>query len=261
MDPRAIQKLKDATVAIAILTPQNNEHPYEIVGTGFCIHPRGIIISCSHVLSAFFTKPIETTISEARSQHSGTEPIPLDIYWRFIPHAIFCCPSDSPRYINMAPVPFEVGINMLNQDLSVGRISNHSAFTAGYPTISIADSDTLYEGMEIGTCGFPLGNRLADQFGTITSSITKGILSAFIPAGNVQRQNVKAFQLNITATHGNSGGPVFDWETGNVFAVLSSGPLDHRKEVLPGLAKAMPVWKALENYSLQTILSLQKTQP
>jgi hypothetical protein len=262
MDPRAIlQEIKNATVAIAIYEPHSRKHPYKIIGTGFCIHTRGVVVSCAHVLSAFFERPIDDIVSDARSVNPDGETMPLDDLAMIIPHAIFLCNTDASRYLFMAPIRFEAGINMLDYDLSIGRIATHEAFPNGYPVVKIAQYDDLYEGMGIGTCGFPLGNSLADQLGTITSSFTKGILSSFIPAKSAQIRNVRGFQLDITATHGNSGGPVFMWEEGKVFAVLQGGPVDHKDQALAGLATAIPLWRVLENYALETILSVSFPSP
>ena len=51
--------------------------------------------------------------------------------------------------------------------------------------------------------------KLHDQIGTVTSSFTKGMISSIIPAHGVAREHVRGFQLDLTATNGNSGGPVF----------------------------------------------------
>ena len=75
--------------------------------------------------------------------------------------------------------------------------------------MEIEDFKDLSEGDDIGVCGFPLGNFLYEQLGTVTSSFTKGILSSIIPASNVMLEHLGGFQLNVTATHGNSGGPVY----------------------------------------------------
>ena len=77
--------------------------------------------------------------------------------------------------------------------------------------------------MEIGTCGFPLGNVLQEQIGTVTSSFTKGTISSIILAANVARDHLQGFQLDLTATNGNSGGAVFSLATGKVLGVLQGG--------------------------------------
>lgn len=50
--------IKKATVAIAIYNENDLQNPYTIIGSGFCIHPRGIIVTSRHVIDAFLDKPI-----------------------------------------------------------------------------------------------------------------------------------------------------------------------------------------------------------
>jgi len=46
-------KVKAATVAVALLNEKDNKNPFGVIGTGFCIHNEGIIVTCRHVISAF----------------------------------------------------------------------------------------------------------------------------------------------------------------------------------------------------------------
>ncbi len=108
--------------------------------------------------------------------------------------------------------------------------------------------------MEIATCGFPLGNRLGDQIGTLTSSFTRGIVSSIIPASGVPEEHLKGFQLNLTATHGNSGGPVFSLRSGKVFGVLERGVRGTDGELLQGLVKAEPIYPVLDHDSLKRMI-------
>jgi Trypsin-like peptidase domain len=126
------------------------------------------------------------------------------------------------------------------------KLQKHGAFARGYPTLSIAEYSELHEMMEIGICGFPLGEALHDQLGTVTSSFTKGMISSIIPALGIAREHVKGFQLDATATNGNSGGPVFSLATGKVFGVLQSGARNPNGYPL-GLTKAEPVYPVFEN--------------
>ena len=116
-----------------------------------------------------------------------------------------------------------MAVTKTDMDLGVLRLKRHVAFGTGYPTVPLEDFDAIHEGMEVGTCGFPLGNKLFDQIGTATSSFSRGIVSSIIPTADATREHVKAFQLDLRATHGNSGGPVFGWETGQVLGVLQGG--------------------------------------
>jgi S1-C subfamily serine protease len=103
------------------------------------------------------------------------------------------------------------------------RVLPHTAFPSGYPALESEDYEAVTEGDEVGTCGFPLGNYLHEQLGTVTSSFTTGVISSIISSPGVGKEVVKGLQLGLTATHGNSGGPMFSLASGKVFGVLQRG--------------------------------------
>ena len=129
-----------------------------------------------------------------------------------------------------------------DMDLAAIQLMPHARFPQGYPFLEIEEFGNISEGDEIGVCGFPLGNYLSEQLGTITSSFTKGILSSIIPGPNVTIELLGGFQLNVTATNGNSGGPVFSISTGKVFGVLTEAVVHPKGFIVQGLAKAEPVY-------------------
>ena len=72
------------------------------------------------------------------------------------------------------------------------------------------------------------------------------MISSIIPAPGVARENVTGFQLDATATNGNSGGPVFSLTSGKVFGVLQGGAM-HPDGYPIGLTKAEPIYPLFEN--------------
>ena len=247
------ERVKRATVAIALARPFSGDRrkpPYEIIGTGFCIHRDGIVVTCNHVLETFMPKPIVQQIADAGGP--ANQPTPAV---SITPAVMF---FDSRRFADslaVFPVPAATVIGKMDFDLAMIRVPIHAAFKAGgYPTVEIEPFEDIHEGMEIATCGFPLGNYLGDQIGTVTSSFTKGILSSIIPTGDTPEQYVKGFQLNLTATHGNSGGPVFSMESGKVFGVLQRGIATRDGQHMHGLTKAEPVYPMLRHDTTGRIL-------
>ncbi|MCD4741661.1 MAG: serine protease [Desulfobacteraceae bacterium] len=89
------QRVKSATVAIAMVQKEmvnmQTEVPYEIIGSGFCIDPLGIVITCRHVIDAFMSKSIGEQISEAKSRSSisKNEIIPISPGRTAVPFALF----------------------------------------------------------------------------------------------------------------------------------------------------------------------------
>jgi len=115
----------------------------------------------------------------------------------------------------------------------------------GFPYLEIEEYSNISEGDEVGICGFPLGNYLYRQLGTVTSSFSKGIVSSIIPNPNVSLKYLRGFQLNISATNGNSGGPVFSLSSGKVFGVLSSAPVNISGNAVQGIIKAEAIYNIL----------------
>lgn len=121
----------------------------------------------------------------------------------------------------------------------------HNSDNREFPTVEIAEPEEVNEGDEAGTCGFPLGERLHDELGTFTSSFTKGIVSSIIPGAGVPRRLIRGFQLDLGAMGGNSGGPVFLWDSGRVFGTLESS--------LAHLTKAGAIHHALKPETLEAL--------
>jgi hypothetical protein len=231
-----------------------SETPFTIVGTGFCINAQGIVVTCEHVLRAFMPGLMQA-VAAVPSDPPGMRPLKgLKV---LTPHVLFFLPGRSDDELMVVPVPVVTSVAKLRCDLGAIRIGPHAAFPDGYPALSIEPFDNVYEGMELATCGFPLGNDLQRQLGTMTSSFTRGILSSIAPTQYANVDLVKGFQLDITATFGNSGGPVFSWETGGVIGVLQGGPSQESGAPLPGLARAEPIYRILRDGALDRLKAWQ----
>jgi S1-C subfamily serine protease len=246
------QKVKRATVAIAMVQKEmvnmQLEAPYEIIGSGFCIDPGGIVVTCRHVIDGFMSKSICDQIAEAKSRSSISkkEMIPVSPGKVFVPFALFYDTTASDGQIVVTAIGGGNILALEDYDIAVMYLGTHPRLKQGYPFLGIEDYSIVQEGKDIGICGFPLGNRLYKQLGTLTSSFTKGIVSSIIPSPDVPQKHLRGFQLNATATHGNSGGPVFSIDSGKVFGILSSGPTSGSGNALPGIVKAEPIYPALE---------------
>jgi len=99
------------------------------------------------------------------------------------------------------------------------------------PVMRIGDSDTAREGQAVAFMGFPIGGALG--FSPVTHrAMISSITPAAMPTPTARQLNeatirsVRAgpfniFQLDGTAYPGNSGGPLFDPETGDVLGVVN----------------------------------------
>lgn len=241
--------IKRATVALALM-PENppsdpRETPFTIVASGFCIDPAGIVVTCEHVVTAFFQQDIRQVIAEVPEEDKTNEMWPLRGVEMMRPYVLFYATDLSDENLMVFPVPVVFGTVSVAYDVGLVRLADHGAFSDGYPFLEVEDYAHVYEGMDVATCGFPLGNELHDQLGTKTSSFTRGILSSIAPAPGVSPEMVDGFQLDLTATYGNSGGPVFTWDSGRVIGFVQSGPLQASGEPLPGIVRAEPIYRPM----------------
>jgi hypothetical protein len=68
-------------------------------------------------------------------------------------------------------------------------------------------------------------------------------------------KHITGFQLDLTATNGNSGGPVFNWNTGKVFAVLQGAPVHASNIPVAGLAKGESIYRIINDGTLERFRS------
>jgi S1-C subfamily serine protease len=250
-----LQRVKQATVALALFNEGDPKRPFNIVGSGFCVHPRGIVVTCEHVLSAFMKKPLAQAVSESGADKSAASTqFPIETT---VPYAVFFLTGVSSEELIAFPIRATMGMAKTDHDLGMVKLHGHKVFAKGFPFLEIAPYAQIHEGQDVGTCGFPLGTYLYDQIGTVTSSFTKGIVSSVIPAHGVPIQYLKGFQLNLVATHGNSGGPVFVFDSGKVFGALERGVVGNDGKLLQGLSVAAPVYPAFDHDTVNRMLNAQ----
>lgn len=100
------------------------------------------------------------------------------------------------------------------------------------PAVTVRDSGAVQEGQAVAFMGFPIGGALG--FSPVTHrGMVSSITAAALPMPSARQLNEQAirslrgagrfdiFQLDGTAYPGNSGGPLFDPETGEVLGVIN----------------------------------------
>ena len=108
------------------------------------------------------------------------------------------------------------------------------------PPVVLGNSDAVREGQAVAFMGFPIGGAMG--FRPVTHrGIVSSITPAMLPAPNIRQlsdatiRGARAggfdiFQLDATAYPGNSGGPLFDPDTGDVLGVLNMVLLKNTRE-------------------------------
>ncbi len=172
-----LDKVKRATVAVAYLNAANANEPFTIVGSGFCVDSSGIVITCRHVVDAFMSKTIAQQVAEAAPSKRPDGLQPVNPGNTITPYVIFYDTLRSREEIFAILSQPRNLTAKIDKDLAAIQLLPHTRFPQGYPSLEIEEFGNLSEGDEIGVCGFPLGNYLSEQLGTITSSFTKGMLS------------------------------------------------------------------------------------
>jgi hypothetical protein len=104
--------------------------PFTILGTGFCIHPRGIIVSCQHVFSAFMSKSVQEQIADIPKELEKKKFIPTDSGIS-IPHAVFFDTQYSKHKMQAIPAPMDIATIKTDYDIGMMRIQSSKAFPKG----------------------------------------------------------------------------------------------------------------------------------
>lgn len=250
MNPRDIyDSIKKATVAV-IQRPANPtpQRPFKIIGSGFCVHSAGIVLTCDHVFQSFLRDQHHKSVLE-RIGEGVQVPTTISVFG-----VLFHGGAEDFKVLMHEAVPAEIGI-VSDFDIAALRLHNHGQFPDGFPTLEPAEYADLHEMMDVATCGYPFGDFLWHQVGSVTSSFTKGTMSSILPAQGVAQEHLKGFQLNLLSAPGNSGGPIFCPTTGKVFGVLQGGPVDPKGNPILGLTIAEPVYPAFDQGLIEKLLS------
>jgi serine protease Do len=134
------------------------------------------------------------------------------------------------------------------------------------PALSLRDSDTVKEGLGVAFTGFPIGGALG--FSPVTHrAMVSAITAIALPSANAQQlkenliRRLKSgsfdiFQLDGTAYPGNSGGPLFDIETGEVVGIINMVLVKGTKEA--ALSHPSGISYAIPSNHLRALLSQLK---
>lgn len=234
------RKIKPAVAAIGMIAAVGEQTHLIIAGTGFCVDPRGIIVTCRHVFEEFqknfipkFQEQLDEMLSRPNEIIRG-ELMPIKALFFF---------EDGNR-LGLLEVMIKDVLSDVDIDIAILRANAKYFRKEGepYPSIRMGDSNTLKEGQDVAACGFPYGYHLHVASSSANASLSTGVVSAIIPAPVVLQaspEDCKSFQLDMTINPGNSGGPVFRSGDGEVVGVVSSVFTSH--EVPIGISFGIPI--------------------
>ena len=197
--PEVVSAIKPAVAAIGVrltghdmpfrqyVDEAESLPPPELLGTGFCIHQRGIIVTCQHVVDTL------SNIIRKKNIPMASAVVVFTSYDR-----------NGRAYLNGVPVN-----RILAPGADIGLIELHS-HSSPLPTIDAGEDYNVDVGEEIGICGYPLGENplLADgRLAGGTSFVQKGIISAILPSE--YDRNRKELVISTPVFPGYVGSPVF----------------------------------------------------
>ena len=219
--PELIRQVKPSIVVIG--TYARTRSPAFIMrGTGFVVGDGNTVATNAHVLPATLDSTMgETLLIQVLPGQPGTQTRPATPLARDGAH-----------------------------DLALLRIDG-----SPLPALTLQREEAVSEGQSVAFVGFPIGTALG------LSPVThRGIISAItpivLPSATANQLNEKAikrlrtgsfevYQLDATAYPGNSGGPLFDVERGEVIAVINMVFVKGTKESAltqpSGITFAVPV--------------------
>ena len=193
----AVARVKPSVVLVGTFKATNSPR-FTLRGTGFVVGDGNFAITNAHVIPEGMEKdPESRVVIQVRTPQSELQARVATVL-----------EIDKPR------------------DLALPQFDGPPV-----PKLSIRDSDTAREGQAIAFMGFPIGGALG--FSPVTHrGIISSITAIALPASNASQLNARniaslrsggfnVFQLDATAYPGNSGGPMFDADTGEVLGVIN----------------------------------------
>ncbi|CAN5904963.1 hypothetical protein BH11PSE8_BH11PSE8_18220 [soil metagenome] len=195
--PDAIDRIKRSVVVVGTYNPTAAPR-FQMKGTGFAVGDGNLVLTNAHV--------VEPGVADA-----GPAPLMVQVW------------VDKTERQGRAATLIDTD---KAHDLALLRIEG-----APLRPLVLADSASVREGQAVAFMGFPIGGALG--FSPVTH---RGTISSITPvalptptAGQLNEQAITRiregtfdiFQLDGTAYPGNSGGPLFDPQTGGVLGVVN----------------------------------------
>lgn len=195
--PETIATLKASVLLVG--TYKSTDSPrFQLRGTGFIVGDGLMVVTNAHVLPGDLSSADAPVLVVQVRQATGE--------WQMRPVRV-------------------LGTNVA-RDLALLRMEGPAGVA-----MRLGNSATVREGADLAFMGFPIGGVLG--FSVVTHRATvSSITAAALPspsAGRLSEQAIRGlrggtfeiFQLDATAYPGNSGGPLFDPDTGDVVGVMN----------------------------------------
>jgi len=224
--PETIERIKPSLVVVGLFNKLKSP-PFTMRGTGFAVADGRRIATNAHVLP----------------EPDAADASPDQL-------AILAGSGNQRRVI-----PVQLVARDADHDLALLRFDGPAL-----PAVTLGDSDAVREGQAVAFSGFPIGSVLG--FSPVTHrGIVSSITAISVPSGNASQlknlsiRSLRAgafpiFQLDATAYPGNSGGPLFDVDSGEVIGIINMVHIKSTKESAlekpSGISYAIPAKHLVE---------------
>lgn len=215
-----IERIKPSLVVVGTFSKLKSP-AFAMRGTGFAVSDGRLVATNAHVVPELTgVEPGQDSLMVLVRQGLETRPYPVQLVSRDADH-----------------------------DLALLRITGPAL-----PALKLGRSEAAREGQSVAFMGFPIGGALG--FSPVTH---RGMISSItpiaLPPGNANQLNDKSirrlrsgafpiFQLDGTAYPGNSGGPLFDPDSGEVLGIINMVFVKSTKEAVlekpSGISYAIP---------------------
>ena len=232
LPPREVlEQARAATVAFVALPeadigkdPDEEKGLPEILGTGFAVtdDPR-IIVTAAHVVAGAFGRASEQTVLFAQPHRPA-------IMWESSVEDT----TDHIRSVYSAAVEFDFRTRQ-GLDLAVIELPEGLSPPGA---LSLADPSYVHLGDRVATCGWPYGTTIRAKNEPVLPSFTWGTVSNIEPHPQSSPEERLAYLVQMPVNPGNSGGAVFNPNTGDVLGVVVS--MLEVRGVRAGLSKVIP---------------------
>lgn len=219
--PNLITKIKPSVMAVGFYRETDSPR-FSFSGTGFVVGEGNLLVTNAHVIGRTGDAPDDSSVVVQATGGSGQATV---------------------RRATIVQVDKA-------HDLALLRFEG-----SPLPAVELGKADQVREGQSVAFMGFPLGSALGltvvthhGSVSAITSVALPSPTSRQLDARVISRIREGAFdfiQLDATAYPGNSGGPLFDAETGVVVGVVNMVALKGTRESAlthpSGISYAIPV--------------------
>lgn len=223
--PETIVRVKPSVVVVGTFSKLRSPQ-FLMRGTGFAVGDGSLIATNAHVIPRF--------------EGGDTQEILMVL---------------TRNGAEVRPQEVRLLVSDTEHDLAVLRMTGPPL-----PALVLQPSEAVREGQAVAFTGFPIGGALG--FSPVTHrGVISSITPIVLPGGNARELKDKSirrlrsgafpiFQLDATAYPGNSGGPLYDAESGEVLGIINMVFVKATKEAIlekpSGISYAIPASHLIE---------------